>query len=131
MQVERGSSRAERAGDRASEEEPIGCAGPSPGSPRSTRPPHPNRERVIDATLRCLARHGTIKTTVDDIAREASVSRATVYRTFPGGRDELLAAVVDTEVARLVSLGATELSAGGGGVELADPGGNEFLLTAR
>ena len=34
------------------------------------------------------------KTTVEDAAREANVSRATVYRTFPGGRDELLGATV-------------------------------------
>jgi AcrR family transcriptional regulator len=59
--------------------------------------------RIIDATLACLARHGTIKTTVDDVARQAGVSRATVYRVFPGGRDEILAAVVDTEMARLFS----------------------------
>ncbi len=58
---------------------------------------------IIDATLACLARHGTLKTTVDDIARQAGVSRATVYRVFPGGRDEILAAVVDTEMARLFS----------------------------
>jgi AcrR family transcriptional regulator len=63
--------------------------------------PSPHRVRIIDATLACLARHGTTKTTVDDIARGAGVSRATVYRAFPGGRDEILAAVVDTEVARL------------------------------
>ena len=31
---------------------------------------------------------------VEDAAREASVSRATVYRAFPGGRQELLNAVV-------------------------------------
>jgi len=63
----------------------------------------PNRIRIIDATLSCLARHGTTKTTVDDIARQARLSRATVYRAFPGGRDEVLAAVVDTEMARLFS----------------------------
>lgn len=63
----------------------------------------PHRVRVIDATLACLARHGTVKTTVDDIARQAGVSRATVYRVFPGGRDEVLGAVVDTEMARLFS----------------------------
>ncbi len=63
----------------------------------------PNRVRIIDATLACLAQHGTLKTTVDDIARQAGLSRATVYRAFPGGRDEVLAAVVDTEVARLFS----------------------------
>jgi AcrR family transcriptional regulator len=64
-------------------------------------PTSPHRVRIIDATLDCLARHGTAKTTVDDIARRAGVSRATVYRVFPGGRDEILAAVVDTEMARL------------------------------
>jgi AcrR family transcriptional regulator len=31
---------------------------------------------------------------VEDAAREAGVSRATGYRTFPGGRDELINAVV-------------------------------------
>ena len=63
----------------------------------------PHRVRIIDGTLACLARHGTVKTTVDDIARQSGVSRATVYRAFPGGRDEILGAVVDTEVARLFS----------------------------
>ena len=73
--------------------------------PRSqhTQPSSPHRVRIIDGTLVCLARHGTLKTTVDDIARQAGVSRATVYRVFPGGRDEVLAAVVDTEMARLFS----------------------------
>jgi AcrR family transcriptional regulator len=72
---------------------------------RSRRPDQasPHRVRIIDATLACLARHGTAKTTVDDIARAAGLSRATVYRVFPGGRDEVLAAVVDTEMARLFS----------------------------
>lgn len=69
----------------------------------SHSPHSPHRVRIIDATLACLARHGTAKTTVDDIARQAGVSRATVYRAFPGGRDEILGAVVDTEAARLFS----------------------------
>ncbi len=62
-----------------------------------------HRVRIVDATLECLARHGASKTTVDDIARQAGVSRATIYRVFPGGREELLSAVVDTEMARLFS----------------------------
>src|SRR5580693_3096641 len=61
------------------------------------------RVRIVDATLRCLARQGVGKTTVDDIAREAGFSRATLYRTFPGGKDDVLEAVVNTEVARLFS----------------------------
>ncbi len=43
------------------------------------------------------------KTTVDDIARESGLSRATLYRTFPGGREAVLGAVVETEAARLTS----------------------------
>ena len=61
------------------------------------------RVRIVDATLRCLARQGLAKTTIDDIAREAKLSRATLYRTFPGGKDAIVAAVVETEVARLFS----------------------------
>jgi AcrR family transcriptional regulator len=61
------------------------------------------RVRIVDATLRCLARQGLAKTTLDDIAREAKSSRATLYRTFPGGKEAIVAAVVATEVARLFS----------------------------
>jgi AcrR family transcriptional regulator len=61
------------------------------------------RVRIVDGTLRSLARQGLAKTTVDDIAREASLSRATVYRTFPKGKDGIVEAVVETEVARLFS----------------------------
>lgn len=52
------------------------------------------RERILDATYACVARWGLSKTTVEDAARQANLSRATVYRYFPGGRDELIAAVV-------------------------------------
>ncbi|MGP8059452.1 MAG: TetR/AcrR family transcriptional regulator [Acidimicrobiales bacterium] len=91
-----------------------GTAGRSPGAP--TWRPGPavvthlgtddrssQRIRVVDAALRCLARQGTAKTTVDDVARDAGISRATLYRAFPGGKDAVLDAVVETEVARLFS----------------------------
>ena len=41
-------------------------------------------QRLLEATLACLARHGIAKTTLDDVAREAGVARATLYRYFPG-----------------------------------------------
>jgi AcrR family transcriptional regulator len=59
--------------------------------------------RVIDGALSCVARHGVAKTTLDDVARAAGCSRATVYRVFPGGKDAVLGAVVDTEVSRFFS----------------------------
>jgi AcrR family transcriptional regulator len=62
------------------------------------------RVRIVDAALACMARQGLAKSTMDDIARQAGFSRATLYRTFPGGKDAIVAAVVETEVARLFSL---------------------------
>ena len=61
------------------------------------------RVRIVDGALRCVARQGVAKSTVDDIARDAGLSRATVYRTFPRGKDGILGAMVETEVARLFS----------------------------
>lgn len=58
------------------------------------------RERILEATLACVGRHGMARTTMEDIAREADLARATLYRAFPGGRDEVLDAVVTWEVAR-------------------------------
>lgn len=58
------------------------------------------RERIVRAAYECVARSGFQKTSVEAAAREAGLSRATVYRAFPGGRDELLAAVVAWEHGR-------------------------------
>jgi AcrR family transcriptional regulator len=57
-------------------------------------------QRVLDGALRCIARWGVAKTTLDDVAREAACSRATVYRLFPGGKESVLSALVDTEIER-------------------------------
>lgn len=45
---------------------------------------------LIHAAARCVARWGIRKTSLDDIAREAGVSRATAYRVFPGGKDRVV-----------------------------------------
>ena len=52
------------------------------------------RERILGATVVCLGRFGIAKTTVDDAAREAGVARATVYRHFPDGRDQVIAEAI-------------------------------------
>lgn len=57
-------------------------------------------ERIRTAALTCIARRGITRTTVDDIVREADVSRATLYRAFPGGKDTLVEAVLGREVHR-------------------------------
>ena len=48
------------------------------------------RTRILEAGVACLGRYGIAKTTVDDAAREAGVARATVYRHFPDGKDQLI-----------------------------------------
>jgi AcrR family transcriptional regulator len=40
------------------------------------------RERILDAASRCFDRIGVPKTTVVDVAREAKVTRTTLYRYF-------------------------------------------------
>lgn len=49
--------------------------------------------RVLDATKSCCERFGMGKVTIDDICDESGVSRATIYRLFPGGRDVLFEAL--------------------------------------
>ena len=49
--------------------------------------------RVLDAAKACVERWGMAKLTIDDIASEAGVSRATLYRMFPGGKDVLFEAL--------------------------------------
>lgn len=58
------------------------------------------RDRVLAAAYECVARFGIAKTTVEDVVKESGVSRATVYRVFPGGKDELLRAAVSWEMDR-------------------------------
>jgi AcrR family transcriptional regulator len=58
------------------------------------------RERILAAAYECIARHGLAKTTVEDVVKEAGVSRATVYRVFPGGKEALLRAAVAWEMGR-------------------------------
>lgn len=70
--------------------------GPIPeghGSPEVTA-------KVVEGSLRAIARFGLNKLTVDDVAREAGISRATLYRYFPG-RGAVLAAVLQYETERL------------------------------
>ncbi|MBI2706078.1 MAG: TetR/AcrR family transcriptional regulator [Actinobacteria bacterium] len=50
------------------------------------------RDAIVAAATRRFAEHGVASTSIDDIAREAGVSRATVYR-YAGGRDDVIVAV--------------------------------------
>jgi TetR/AcrR family transcriptional repressor of uid operon len=66
---------------------------------------------LVEAALRCIARWGVRKTSLDDIAREAGVSRATAYRVFPGGKERLVEVVVRHEAGRAFHAVEDELRA--------------------
>jgi AcrR family transcriptional regulator len=53
----------------------------------------PVERRVLDAAKSCCERWGYEKVTIDDIAAASRVSRATIYRMFPGGKDVLFEAL--------------------------------------
>lgn len=54
---------------------------------------HDAEARILDAAKSCCERWGVEKVTVDDIAAASGVSRATLYRIFPGGKDVLFEAL--------------------------------------
>lgn len=55
-------------------------------------------EAILDAARTVFEQYGARRANVDDVARAAGVSRATLYRAYPG-KEALLAAVVDRETA--------------------------------
>lgn len=61
------------------------------------------RQQIADAGYRCIARWGVSRTTMADLAREAGVSRATLYRYFPGGREEVFAQSINDAVVAFFS----------------------------
>ncbi len=51
------------------------------------------KQKIIDAAIRTFVRYGARKTAMADIASEAGVSRQTLYDTF-GGKSELIVASI-------------------------------------
>lgn len=58
----------------------------------------PTRDRILDAALVAMAAHGLHRLSLEDVAREAAMSRQTVYRYF-GSKDALVTAVILREEA--------------------------------
>ena len=67
--------------------------------------------RLVEAAERCIVRWGIRKTSLDDIARDAGVSRATVYRVFPGGKERVVEGVLCHVVGRFFHELDAELAA--------------------
>lgn len=58
------------------------------------------RTRILAAAVAEAGSSGLGRLTVEEVARRAGVARATVYRHFPGGRDQVTAEAVTWEVGR-------------------------------
>jgi AcrR family transcriptional regulator len=56
-------------------------------------PPPAVRSRILDTALDLVGRHGLAELSMDELAAAAGVSRATLYRLFPG-KEALFAALV-------------------------------------
>ncbi|MGH9276180.1 MAG: TetR/AcrR family transcriptional regulator [Acidimicrobiales bacterium] len=71
-----------------------GLAGSVPAPPASVDP-------YLDAAVRCFARHGIGRTSVQDIARELKVDRTTVYRQV-GNIEAIVRLLAGRELHRLL-----------------------------
>ncbi len=61
---------------------------------------------ILDAAKTCYLRLGVAKTTAADIAREAGISRATLYRRFPGHNEIFLAVLARDSLEMVETIGA-------------------------
>src|SRR5947209_20635121 len=61
-----------------------------------------SRERIIQSAWHMLARSGAQRFEMDELARDAEVSKGTLYRHFPN-REAVLDAVVEEGALRIVA----------------------------
>ena len=60
----------------------------------------PERDKIVDAAIRCFERFGPQRTSMNDIADEAGISRRTLYRQFHD-RPALVAEILDRRLSEL------------------------------
>jgi AcrR family transcriptional regulator len=84
------------------------------------------RERILAAAERCIDRHGIRKTTMDDVASEAGLTRPNVYRYF-ADRDDLLLELITRHARALLARARKSISRQG---SLADQIVEKILYTA-
>ncbi len=63
----------------------------------------PISDQLHEAALACISRFGVAKTTIEDVAADAGLSRAAAYRACPGGKEALLGTVFTREAAQVIA----------------------------
>jgi AcrR family transcriptional regulator len=76
-------------------------------------PPPASLDPFLDAAARCFARHGIKRTSVQDVARELRVNRATVYRQI-GNVDDQVRLLLARDLHRLLASLPGTLTSGAG-----------------
>ncbi len=71
-------------------------------APPQAPEPSARAAELLDAAEECFLKFGLTKTTMEDVARAAGASRATLYRHF-ANRDDLFLGVVEREAARMAA----------------------------
>ena len=66
----------------------------------SPTPEGNERDKIVDAAIRCFERFGPQRTSMNDIADEAGTSRRTLYRQFDD-RPALVAEILDRRLSEL------------------------------
>jgi AcrR family transcriptional regulator len=85
---------------------------------------------IVAAATRAFRRYGVARTTVVDIAREAGVSRQTLYNRV-GGKDAIIAMVIVDEARRVNARARRRLDFGLPAAELLAQAHVELVLSAR
>jgi AcrR family transcriptional regulator len=92
---------------------PAAKAAAKPREPRWRRRPESRPEEIAEAGLRLFGARGYLNVTVDDIAREAGVTKGAVYHHFDG-KEDLLAAAVELHFRRTFERGGAQRPASAG-----------------
>jgi TetR/AcrR family transcriptional regulator, repressor for uid operon len=71
--------------------------------PDRAGPPDEPSARILDAALTEFAEFGLRRVSADDVARRAGISRATLYRRFPGGKRQLIQQVMARDMRRFLA----------------------------
>lgn len=76
------------------------------------------REKLLDAALKVFSKKGYATTTLDDIAKEAGVTRGAIYWHFKGGKAEIFTEILNKGFGRVNDLVNRLMSEGGRPLEI-------------
>jgi len=96
---------------------------------REALEPNLARERLLDAAERLFSRKGFTATTLRDVSAELGLSHASLYYHFPGGKEDLFAAVTERNILRHGAGLKAAMDSGGPGIRGRLQGAAAWLLS--